>query len=68
MSEKKLPPEIKAILEKDEITIEEADKLDAFFGDGDEWRKRGKAELEVRREAEERYRKNHPPLPDPEWW
>lgn len=67
MSEKKLPPEIKAILEKDDVLTDAESKiLEEYFKEYDDGR--GAIEAQLRKEAEERYRKKHPPLPDPEWW
>ena len=60
--------EIKALLEKDELTELEMAVLDDFYGDADYWRSRAKMIAEIHRKAEQEYRKTHGVIPDPDWW
>lgn len=66
--EKKLPPEIKAILEKEEWTSEDIKIIDDFCVENEDWKKRIAAETKIRKQQEENYLKYHKRPADPEWW
>jgi hypothetical protein len=64
---KPIPDEIVAILEKDRLSAKDIQKRCEFFGTVEQL-ERGKVVSQRHREAAKKYREQHPPLPDPEWW
>jgi hypothetical protein len=67
---KPVPEEIVAILEKEDgLTSEEVSALRDFYGEQIiEWERRGHAVCKLHAEAAKKYREQHPPLLDPEWF